>query len=80
MIPTSLEVIEAAAMQLPQADRVHLAERLLISLDDENGMLAEWVAQAERRADAYDRGEISVIGLDDVMAQARAGLVGNTGA
>lgn len=77
MKPSSLESLEATLMQLPQADRVHLAERLLASLDEEDETLAEWVAEAERRADAHDRGDLSAISLEDAMTQLRAGLPGN---
>lgn len=76
MKPSSLEAIEATLMQLPQADRVHLAERLLASLDEEDETLAEWVTEAERRADAHDRGEIGAISLEDAMTRLRANLPG----
>ena len=74
--PSSLEAIEATLMQLPQADRVHLAERLLASLDEEDETLTEWIAEAERRADAHDRGEIGAISLGDALTRLRAGLPG----
>lgn len=77
MIPSSLETIEATLMQLPHPDRVHLAERLLASLEEDDEILAEWAAEAEHRADAYDRGEVEAISLEDAMAQLRAGLPGN---
>lgn len=76
MKPSSLETIEATLMQLPQADRVHLAERLLASLDEEDETLTEWIAEAERRADAHDRGEIGAISLEDALTRLRAGLPG----
>jgi len=74
--PSTLETIEATLMQLPQADRVHLAERLLASLDEEDETLTEWIAEAERRADAHDRGEIGAISLEDALTRLRAGLPG----
>ncbi len=76
MKPSSLEAIEATLMQLPQADRVHLAERLLASLDEGDETLSEWVTEAERRADAHDRGEIGAISLEDAMIRLRANLPG----
>lgn len=36
MISSSLETIEATLMQLPHPDRVHLAERLLASLEEDD--------------------------------------------
>ena len=76
MKPSTLETIEATLMQLPLADRVHLAERLLASLDEEDETLTEWIAEAERRADAHDRGEIGAISLEDALTRLRAGLPG----
>ncbi len=74
MINSPLEDIEAAALQLAPADRARLAERLLVSLDEDDEILATWVAEAERRADAFDRGEMEVIDFDEAIAQARARL------
>lgn len=76
MKPSTLETIEATLMQLPLADRVHLAERLLASLDEEDETLTEWIAEAERRAEAHDRGEIGAISLEDALTRLRAGLPG----
>jgi hypothetical protein len=67
----SLEEIEAAALQLASADRVHLAERLLESLEEDDEILAAWIEEAERRADASDRGEMDAIDVDEAIAQAR---------
>lgn len=72
MINAPLEDIEAAALQLASSDRAKLAERLLISLDEDDEILATWIAEAERRADAFDRGEMETIDFDEAIAQARA--------
>lgn len=72
MISSLLEEIEAAALQLAPTDRARLVERLLASLDDNDEILAAWVDEAERRAEAFDRGEIEGIDLDESIAQARA--------
>ena len=74
MINSPLEDIEAAALQLAPGDRAKLAERLLISLEEDDEILASWVAEAERRADAFDRGETETIDFDEAIAQARARL------
>lgn len=74
MINSPLEDIEAAALQLAPAERAKLAERLLISLDEDDEILASWVEEAERRGDAYDRGEMGAIDFDEAIAQARARL------
>ncbi len=72
MITTPLEEIEAMALQLPASDRSHLAESLLASLSGEDEILAAWIAEAERRADAYDRGEIETVDFDESVTRARA--------
>ena len=74
MISSPLEDIEAAALQLATGDRAKLAERLLISLEEDDEILASWVAEAERRADAFDRGETETIDFDEAIVQARARL------
>ena len=74
MISSPLEDIEAAALQLATGDRAKLAERLLISLEEDDEILASWVAEAERRADAFDRGEMEAIDFDEAIAQARSRL------
>lgn len=75
MINSLLEDIEAAALQLATSDRAKLAERLLISLEEDDEILATWVAEAERRADAFDRGEMGSIDFDESMARLKAKLV-----
>ena len=72
MMSSPLEEIEAAALQLAPTERAHLAERLLVSLEEDDEILAAWVEEAERRADAFDRGEIEPVDFDDAIAQARA--------
>lgn len=71
MISSALEEIEAVALQLAPAERAHLAERLLVSLDEDDEILATWVTEAERRGDAFERGEMEAIDFDDAIAQAR---------
>jgi putative addiction module component (TIGR02574 family) len=74
MINSPLEDIEAAALQLAPSERAHLAERLLVSLDEDDEILASWVAEAERRGDAYDRGEMEAIDFDESIARLKAKL------
>jgi hypothetical protein len=74
MINSTLEDIEAAALQLAPAERAKLAERLLVSLDEDDEILASWVEEAERRGEAYERGEMNALDFDESIAQARARL------
>ena len=79
MINPTLEEIEAAAMRLTPAERARLAERLLVSLDEDDEILATWVAEAERRGDAFDRGEMEAIDFDESIARARARITKHQG-
>lgn len=74
MINSPLEDIEAAALQLAPSDRARLAERLLVSLDEDDEILATWVAEAERRGEAFDRGEMEAIDFDESIARLKAKL------
>lgn len=74
MTNSALEDIEAAALQLAPAERAHLAERLLVSLEEDDEILAAWVEEAERRCDAYDRGEMEAIDFDESMARLKTKL------
>ena len=74
MMNFPLEDIEAAALQLARAERAHLAERLLISLDEDDEILAAWVEEAERRGDAYERGEMGAVDFDESIARLKAKL------
>jgi hypothetical protein len=63
MINALLEDIGATALQLAPPERAHLAERLLVSLEEDDEILAAWFEEAERRADAFDRGEMGAVDL-----------------
>lgn len=67
----TLETIEEAAKQLGVKERAALAHTLLKGLDDgvDEDVEALWIAEAERRYDAYLRGEIEALPGDEVMAR-----------
>ncbi len=64
--------LETAALELPRADRVHLAERLIESLDTDDEVLQAWIDESERRLDAIERGETKTVPFEEVMAELRA--------
>lgn len=74
MTNSPLENIEAAALQLATSDRAKLAERLLVSLEEDDEILASWVEEAERRGEAYERGEMGAIDFDESIARLKAKL------
>ena len=57
------------AMGLPPNERALVAEQLLASLDSSasNSIDEMWAIEAERRIDAYDRGEINAISANEVF-------------
>ncbi len=52
---TDMVALETAALELPRADRVHLAERLIESLDTDDEVLQAWIDESERRLDAIEQ-------------------------
>lgn len=67
---TALQSALDAALDLDDADRVRLAEEVLRSLDaEERGRIEQlWYAEAKRRFDAIDRGEMEMQPADEVFA------------
>ncbi|MFN5543411.1 MAG: addiction module protein [Betaproteobacteria bacterium] len=69
---TDMVALETAALELPRADRVHLAERLIESLDTDDEVLQAWIDESERRLDAIERGEAKTVPFEEVMTELRA--------
>ena len=69
----TLKKLEQQARSLSTEERARLAELLLESLRD--APLAEieaaWEQEIEKRAAAYDRGELPTFSAEDVFAEAR---------
>jgi putative addiction module component (TIGR02574 family) len=69
----SLADLESAALALELPARARLTERLLKSLDDEDDeIMAAWAVEVDRRADAFDRGESTLIPFEDGMNRLQA--------
>lgn len=71
---TTYEAIEQAARQLTIKQKAALAHTLLKDLDEggDEDVQALWIEEAERRYDAWKRGEIEAIDGDEVMARLRS--------
>jgi hypothetical protein len=55
-------IIEREALALNAAERALLADRLLQTLDlEDSERMARWGAEADRRLEAFDRGEMEAI-------------------
>lgn len=60
----------SAALAMPAEVRAEIAERLLDSLEEERAAIdAAWAAEAERRVQQLDRGEVQLLDGDKVMAK-----------
>jgi putative addiction module component (TIGR02574 family) len=73
-MPTQLEKVEAQAMQLSPAERNHLLERLIVSLDADPDVEAAWEQLADQREAELEAGVAQLIPGDEVMARLRARL------
>lgn len=64
------------AMKLPAGERAALAEDLWASLDEGSPaeIEAAWLAEAEKRREAYKRGEMPSVSLETAIRDARARL------
>jgi hypothetical protein len=69
-----VEKIEAEMLGLPQADRAHLLERLVASLDSDPETEAAWEAEADRREAALAAGEAGEVSGPEAVARLRAEL------
>ena len=66
------DTIVNEALTLPPAERVAVIDKLLSSLYEADQKLdALWAKEAEARIDAFDRGEIRGIPLEDILARYR---------
>lgn len=70
----SREEIEAAAMELPANKRLLLSMQLIASLEEDKEIQNAGIEEAERRAVAYERGEMGAVDFEQSIAQARARL------
>jgi Putative addiction module component len=70
---THFEDIEIQARALPLKQKAALARLLIEELDSSFDPNAEqlWIDEAQRRYDAYLKGQIEALPGDDVMARAR---------
>ncbi len=75
-MPTRLEIVEAQAMQLSPAERNHLLERLIVSLDTDPEVEAAWEQLAGQREADVEAGLSQYLPGDEVMARLRARLAG----
>ena len=73
-ISTHLEVLDAEALKLAPADRSHLLERLIASLDSDPEVEAAWEAEADRREALLASGSVAEVSGAEAMNRLRSRL------
>jgi putative addiction module component (TIGR02574 family) len=68
----SRETLVNEALSLPPVERVTVIDRLLASLDEPDQKLdALWAEEAEARLEAFERGDIRSVTLEEMLAKYR---------
>lgn len=57
------------ALSMPRPERSYLAERLLISLEDDDEMPPQWRAEMDARVQGRERGKTRSLSHEEVMAE-----------
>lgn len=70
------EQILKDALALPPQERAALLERLLISFQSSPDPNLEelWLREAEERLEAYDRGELETVPMEEVLSESNNGV------
>lgn len=76
MAATALNVAEIVqcALSLPRPERSYIAERLLVSLDDEDEMPPQWREEMDARVKRREGGETRSHSHDEVMAELESAI------
>ncbi len=72
---TSLEILESQVLQLVPADRSHLLERLIASLDSDPEVEDAWSQVADQREAELASGSLAAVSGLEAIARLRASLV-----
>ena len=72
----SLETIQAEVLRLSPSDRSRLLERLIVSLDSDAEVQAEWDAIADAREGELASGAAVAVPLEEAMARLEARFKG----
>ncbi len=69
---STVEKLEAEALQLPAAERARLVERLIASLDTDPEIEAAWAAEVERRHAEIESGAVTMRSGPETLAKLKA--------
>jgi putative addiction module component (TIGR02574 family) len=73
-VSTNLEALEAEVLKLAPADRSHLLERLLASLDSDPEVEEAWEREADRREAELESGAVAAVPGHEAMTRLRSKL------
>ena len=71
---STVEMLEAEALQLPSGDRARLVERLIASLDADPAIEDAWAVEVERRNAQIESGAVSLLPGAETLARLKAGF------
>ena len=71
---TSLEALEAEVLKLAPAERSHLLERLVASLDLDPEVEQAWEREADRREAELGSGAVAVVPGEEAIGRLRSRL------
>ncbi|MGH8480807.1 MAG: addiction module protein [Gammaproteobacteria bacterium] len=69
---STVETLEAEALQLPASERARLIERLIAGLDSDPAIEEAWAAEVERRHAETDNGAVSLLPGPEALATLKA--------
>jgi putative addiction module component (TIGR02574 family) len=69
---STVEALEAEALQLSAVERARLVERLIASLDIDPEVEAAWAAEVERRNAEIESGAVALISGPEALAKLKA--------
>jgi putative addiction module component (TIGR02574 family) len=69
---STVEALEAEALQLSAAERARLVERLIASLDTDPEIEEAWAVEVERRNAEIESGAVSLISGPEALARLKA--------
>lgn len=69
---STVETLEAEALQLSAAERARLVERLIASLDIDPEVERAWAAEVERRNAEIESGAVALISGSEALARLKA--------
>ena len=72
VVATPMEILMSQVMQLGNADRSYLLDRLILSLDKDPEVEASWEREADRREAAIEAGTAQWLDGDEVIRNLRS--------